>query len=67
MISNRLRARGFPLGPNMRMAALGRIVGEATKLLETDCGVDVVAQHRLSGVHAAGKPALDPFLEQCFA
>ncbi len=27
--------------------ALGRLVGEVAKLLETDCGVDVVAQDRL--------------------
>ncbi len=38
---------GVPVGAEHAHEALGRLVGEVAKLLEADCGVDVVAQDRL--------------------
>ena len=46
---------------------LGRLVREGAKLLEPDCGVDVVTQYDLAGIDVPCKQALDAFLQQPFA
>ena len=58
--------------PSLRIAvrtehahqALGRLFGQSAQLLKPDRGVDVVAQHRLAGVHITRQQALDTLLEQ---
>ena len=46
------------LGAEHAHEALGRLVSEISKSLKTDCGIDVVAQDRFSGVHVAANAIL---------
>ena len=66
MTSNRLRALGVARRTEHSNEALRLFAGEGGELLETDGGIDVVAQQDLSSVGVAGEQTFYAFGQQAF-
>ena len=53
--------------PEHAHETLRRLVRQRAKLLEPDCGVDIVTQYDLARIDITGKQAFDAFHQQLFS